>query len=317
MSKIYVNFEIKTDEAIRLEVRNGGNVAEKEIFDVDGRFFFFYHMNRSKKAQTFSLREINKEEYLMRKKELLSQRPDNQSRNWIVGDNLYALKIFHNGRWKRNMVISDCIFLTKDNPLKELCDSVSAQVTSVQEKEVALDKQAKTEYAKKCGYFSNKLGINYTNVLRIGPDREKLLQFRKSYNEAVLNVAIMPLKEQRRIYVELNANRLARRGIMEELKILFFEADPKLMDLSELVETLEKNLAKYAEESFNEAIKVASEMDYDERKKLLEKLLSNARELKRQALRELGVDVDAIDFRRYPIFQLRNEVAATLGIDLN
>ncbi len=314
-TKIYVNFVIKTDEAIRLECSNGTNRAEKEIFIVDEKFYFFYMMNRSTETKTLSLREITKEEYEARKAEILSCRPQNGAREWEDGNNKYALKIFRFGTWKRNMPASECIFLT-NNRVKDLADSVVTQVTLQRDQEITLDKEAKIEHARKCGGLANKLGISFVNALRIGPEKGKLMQFKESYQRALGKVQAISLKEQRNIYTLINGGRKARKEALDMLDIKYFDADVNLMDFTELIENVWRSLAEYTEESVNQAIRNAAEMPYEQRKEILAKLGNNSRELKREALDELGVDLELIEFKRYPIQRIRKEIAATLGISL-
>lgn len=315
-SKIFVNFVIPTIEAIRLECRNGINYAEKEIFCVSKLFFFFYIMNRNANTKTVSLREISKEEYLARKTEILGVRPDKTCREWTCGDNAYALKTFRNGTWKRSLPSDQCIFITSDNPLKDLCDAVVAQETSLRDEEETQSSQMKREYAQKCNMMSRRLGINFVNVLRLGLDQNKLLRFKESYNQALSNIRFMPLPKLRKLYELLRTGRVNRQKALAELNIVYFEADVNIMDFSELIEKIQKALQHYVEESLKYAIDIGSEMPYEQRLNIYKKLCHSSREVKRDALTELKVDIDSIEFKRYPMSILRQKLAATLGIDL-
>lgn len=314
--KIYVNFVIRTDEAIRLECSNGANRAEKELFIVDENFYFFYVMNRNTETKTLSLREITKEEYQARKAEILNCRPKNGDKEWEDGDNKYALKIFRFGTWKRYISASECIFLT-DNRVKDLADSVVEQVTLQRDQEMTLDKEAKAEHARKCGGLAHKLGISFVNALRIGPEKGKLTLFKESYQRALDKVQTVSLKEQRTLYNLLNGGRKARKEALDMLDIQYFDADVNLMDFRELIENICNNLTTYTEESVKQAIRNAAEMSYNQRNSILEKLDSNSRELKREALSELGVDLEIIEFKRYPIPHICREIAATIGVSLD
>ncbi len=316
MEKIYVNFVIKTDEAIRLECRNGSNYAEKEIFCVDENNFFFYVRNRNKDTQTVSLREIDREEYNTRKKELLNSRPNAETKEWKDEGNFYSLREFHFGTWRRNLPAQDCVFFT-ENKVKDLADSVVAQVTSQRQAEITIDKEVKTQYARKCGGLAHKLGISFVNALRIGPERNKLIQFKDSYQRALITAQAIPLKEQRQLYTLLNGGRKTKKEAMDLLNIQYFDADVNLMDFEELIQNLWRNLSNYSEESVQRAIRNGANMEYDERLAIYQKLAQNSRELKKEALVELGVDLDVIEFKRYPLHIIRQKLAATLGIDLN
>ena len=315
--KIFVNFVIKTDEAIRFECRRAANIAVKEIFCVKEKFFFFYVMNRFQGINTVSLREITSEEYNARKAELLSCRPDAETREWTVDGNFYALKTFFFGTWKRNMAAQDCIFITEDNPIRELAESVIAEVSHRREAEETLDKASKTEYAKKCGGLAHRLGISFVNVLRIGPDKNKLMKFKNSYQRALIKAQALSLKEQRRLYDLLNNGRKARKEALELLEIQYFDVDVNLLDFTELIQNLWTVLSEYSAESVKQAIRVGSEMSYEEREDIFKMLSHNSRELKRNGLARLGIEVEAIEFKRYPIVRIRSALAATLGIELD
>lgn len=313
---IYVNFVVPTDEAVRLECQNGANRAEKELFIVDEVFYFFYVMNRNAKTQTVSLREISKEEYYARKSEILNQRPPNGEREWQDGDNSYALKIFRSGTWQRNLPEDDCIFLS-ENPLKDLKDAVVAEVTTQRDAELALQKEAKTEFARQCGSLSRKLGIDFVNVLRIGPDREKLMQFDESYQQAILAVQKMSIHEKREIYDLLRAGRGAKKEALDKLGIKYFDAKVSLMNFDELSNELKEPLDAYTQESVKEAIRNGVEMEYEQRYAIFQKLMNHSRKLKREAMAELGIKVELVEFKRYPVDRIKKELAASLGIDLS
>lgn len=315
-SKIYVSYVVSTTEAIRLECRDGDNYAEKEIFCVDGCFFFFYIMNRIADTKTVSLREINKDEYLARKAEIQAARPDKTTRNWTVGTNAYALKIFHNGTWKRVLPSNQCIFITENNPLKDLCDAIVIQETMRREEEEAQNTMMKKEYAQRCNTLSRQLGVSFVNVLRLGHDPKKLMQFKNSYDQALAKAKTLPLKTLRQLHEKLRTGRVNRRTALDELNVIYFDADVNIMDFSELLDLIQNELNAYAEESLKQAVAKGAAMGYEERRALYDKLCQNHRDTKRQALTELGIDVEAIEFKRYPIYELRQKLAATLGIDL-
>ncbi|MCM1323776.1 MAG: hypothetical protein NC218_06405 [Acetobacter sp.] len=313
----FVNFVIKTDEAIRLECRRGKDLANREIFIVKEKYFFYYVLNRRQGVNTVSLREITAEEYLARKKELLSCRPDENTKEWENDGNSYALKTFYYGTWRRNMSAKDCIFLTEENPVKEIVDSVVAQISQMREKEISLDKEAKREYGRKCGGLAQKLGISFVNALRIGPEKGKLMKFKESYQRALITAQALSLHNQRRLYDQLNGGRKTRKEGIEMLGIQFFDADVNLMDFTELEKNLWSTLHDYSEESVKRAIRNGAEMDYQTRLALYNKLDHNSREVRREALTTLGVDLELIEFKRYPTQRIKKALAATLGIELN
>lgn len=312
-TKTFINFVIDTSEAVRLECQNGYNRAEKELFIVDEEFYFFYAMNRNKRTQTISLREISKEEYYARKAELLNCRPANGAKEWTNGNSRYALKFFYYGTWKRSVPTDDCIFLS-ENKLKDLRDSVIAQLSLQQDEDLKLDREAKTEFARKCGYLSHKLDISFTNALRIGPDREKLREFKESYQQAILTAQASSLQEQNELLSLLNGGRKTRIKALDSLGIKYFDADINLMDFSELQQTLKAPLIAYGEESVKQAIQTALAMDPEQQRSVLENLQQNSRALKRETLRTLGVNVELIEFKHYPIDQIRKELMTSLGI---
>ncbi len=317
--KIYVSFVIGTTEAVRLECRSGDNYAEKEIFCVDNRYYFFYIMNRNAdtKTKTVSLREIDKKEYLARKAEIMSACPDKSTRNWTDGTNAYALKIFRNGVWKRILPSNQCIFTSETSPLKDICEAIVAQETMEREKEEALNSLAKKDYAQKCNSLSRMYGVSFVNVLRLGHDPEKLRCFHASYKQALAKVKVLPLRTLRRYYELLRTGRVNCRSALDELGVRYFDADVNIMDLSELLSSIHDRLNAYAEESLQQAIATGVAKNFEQRKEVYDKLCQTNRQIKRQALAELGIDLEAIEFKRYPIHLLKQKLAASLGIDLH
>lgn len=315
-AQICVNYAVPTTEAIRLECRNGDNYAEKEIFRVGNNFFFFYIMNRNTDTKTVSLREINQEEYKARKAEIMATRPSEDMRNWTEGDNAYALKIFHNGIWKRILPSNQCIFITESSPLKSIYDETVSPEIKQREVEEAYDSMMKREYAQRCSFLSHQLGINFVNVLRLGHDQKKLMEFQRSYQQALDKVKTLPLRTLRQLHEKMRSGRENRKSALDELKVMYFDADVNIMDFSELTAFIQDSLNAYAEESLKQAAANGAAMSYEQRKSVYERLCKNSRELKRQALSELGIDVEAIEFKRYPIYVLKQKLAATLGIDL-
>lgn len=316
--KNFINFKTKADELIRYQCRSSDNssLAEKELFCFDG-CYFFYAFNRTDKVRTFSLREVTKEEYGARKEELMLTRPYKGCSAWHNNINTYLLHVFHNGTWNKNIPAADCIFIT-DNPLKDVHEAVLNETSSRMAQAAAYDQALKQEYAKKCGGLSRKLGIPYVNVMRIGPEKGKLMKFKESYAKAVEKANAMPLREKRKLYYNLfQGGRITRKEAMDFLNIQYFDADVSHMELNELKQTLSKHLDAYTEASVKEAIKNGIEMDYHDRKRILDILMRNCtRSQKKEILTELNVDTYAIDINSYSFAKIKRALAATVGEQL-
>ena len=53
--KLFISFAVKIDETVRFSCRttSNNNIADKEIFRVNG-YYFFYVFNRTEKVNTYS-----------------------------------------------------------------------------------------------------------------------------------------------------------------------------------------------------------------------------------------------------------------------
>ena len=128
--KLFISFAVKIDETVRFSCRttSNNNIADKEIFRVNG-YYFFYVFNRTEKVNTYSLREITEKEFYARRSEFLKLRPHKAVSEWTDGKNKFSVKNYYNGTWKRNVPAADCIFLSEDNPLKEIHDAVVSEAS--------------------------------------------------------------------------------------------------------------------------------------------------------------------------------------------
>ena len=316
--KDYIYFDCNVDETVRYQCRSNDDQksSDKEIFVIDGKYFFFL-FNKNGKVSTFSLREISKEEYLARKEDIFKLRPNGRFGKFKKpGDNNeYFIACFKKTVWKKNMPLSDCI-LNSPSVLKEIYDSVVAELEV--KRRVSRENEAfvKKEHARMCGALEAKTGVSFVNVLRIGVDETKLRAFKASYNEAIEKVKRMSLSQLRFLQHDLFRNsRKKRKEAMESLGIKFFDADVMLMDLSELEANIVKPLKDYAEESIKIAIDNAVDMSYHERREVYNILYKANRNNKRLFLKKLGVEADAIDLKSYPLATIKRAIEASLGIE--
>ena len=314
--KLFISFTIKIDETVRFSCRteNNSNIAEKEIFRV-GNYYFFYVFNRTEGLNTYSLREIGKDEYNNRKREFLNFRPTSKTYEWVDKSNTFSVKNYYNGYWKRNVPAQDCIFITENNPLKEIYDAVLSEASIRKAQNDAVDKDEKYEYARKCGGMGRKLGIAYVNVLRIGPEKGKLMKFKESYERAIKKAESMSLADARELYNNLRKGRATRKEAMDALQIEYHNVDVNLLALDELETTLLKRLNTYTEESFRIAKTNLAQADYATRQKIYEALMNSNRRQKKEALAQLGINVAAIDLSKYPLSEIKRALAATLGLE--
>lgn len=84
--KLFISFAVKIDETVRFSCRttSNNNIADKEIFRVNG-YYFFYVFNRTEKVNTYSLREITEKEFYARRSEFLKLRPHKAVSEWTDG----------------------------------------------------------------------------------------------------------------------------------------------------------------------------------------------------------------------------------------
>lgn len=316
--KLFISFAVKIDETVRFSCRttSNNNIADKEIFRVNG-YYFFYVFNRTEKVNTYSLREITEKEFYARRSEFLKLRPHKAVSEWTDGKNKFSVKNYYNGTWKRNVPAADCIFLSEDNPLKEIHDAVVSEASVRKAQTEAYDREEKYEYARKCGGLGRKLGIAYVNVMRLGPEKGKLMKFKESYERAIAKAKNMKLSELRGFYADLfRRGRASRKQAMDTLGIQYFEADVNLLVLTELEQAMSERLDAYVAESVKQAKNNAANADYPTRQRMYDDLMGSSRRQKKDVLTELGVNVDAIDMNKYPLSEIKRDLAATLGCEM-
>lgn len=322
--KLSIRFVNKTDERICLTCKTTESIAVKELFRI-GSFYFLYTFSyRAQKKPTSTLREIDEKEFLQRSRELKQERPHRSIEKWSDGKYSYKLDC-EPLKWEKEVPAADCIFLTEDNPLKEVYDSVVSEASMREAEEKAHIEDEKKAYARKCGALAHKYGVDYVNVMRLGADKGKIVQFQESYRRAIEKSRTLPLSEQRKIYSTLFekdknnkpiGGREARRQILDTLGVKYFDADVTLMVFPKWKQELAMRLEEYIQSSIKLARYNAVNLDYEERKQMYEDLTSSRRSNIRAALQLLGVDVAAININKYPLSNIRRALAATtLGLE--
>lgn len=315
--KIFINYQVRVEETVRYIYRanNSEQISEKEVFKV-GNTYFLYTFQRNIKIFTYSLREITAEEFAVHKEDILSRRPSPELDNWTKNGVNYQAINYYNYKWRRTICAEDCLFQTPNSVMKKIHDKVVSEETRKREAATTLDKEARYDYARQCGDLCVKLGLEFVNVMRIGPYPEKLTQFKNAYAYALKKVKKMSSRQQREIYnLFFKGNRETREKALTILNIPCFGADVKRLDFKELQELLTSRLERYIEHSLNRAINRAVNRNYDERKRLYEDLQSEDVNIRKETLEELGVDMLSIHFKSYPISKIRDALGCSLGYE--
>ena len=314
---ILINFDFNVDEKVEFHCKKKGDISSCEIdlFRI-GNTCFLYLCNKNSKVRTCSLREIGRDEFDLRKKELLSRRPQKHILNWSddVG-NIVSLKTFAQSQFSRTLAYGACIFLT-ENSLQSLVEDVIENTSLQEEHRCSVDRQAKKEYAQKCGAISNRYGVSFVNVMRIGPDVANVKKFKEAYENLCKNVTILPPARQRQIYDAFfrGDGRKVRENIMNELSIPFFSADVSAMEFIELEQILKKSLSEYIEDYEKYAIENCEDLTYEQALEIYENLLLNNRSKKKEALAALGIDIECININTVSTKQIQQRLAEILGI---
>lgn len=316
-NKTIITFLVKIDEMLKLKSHALDNSAFfcKDIFRI-GVFYYMFTYNRNGDVHTNTLREITKEEFYIRKAEMLSYRPQKHLQIWNDETNSYELRRYAHINKKWQIRANDCLFITENNPLKTIHEQLMNSATERLEQSKEKELQRKKQYAKLCGTLSLKMGIAYENVIRIGPNRGKLTQFKESMQQALIKIQSMPLTELRQSYnnlIGLNG-RTGREQAAKELGIKYYNTDTKMLNLRELEEPMQKKLDNYIKHSLQIAMRQAVKLDYEARKEMYGNITSTSRDRRRKALSDLGVEIQAIDINRYPLADLKRNLAATIGL---
>ncbi|MBO5285102.1 MAG: hypothetical protein J6B00_04410, partial [Alphaproteobacteria bacterium] len=251
-NKTLITFLVKVDEMLKLKSHALDYSAFfcKDIFRI-GAFYYMFTYNRNGDVHTNTLREITKEEFYIRKTEMLSYRPQKHLQFWSDETNSYELRGYAHIDRKWQIRANDCLFITENNPLKtihgQLIDNATERLEQSKEKEL----QRKKQYAKLCGTLSLKMGIAYENVIRIGPNRGKLTQFKESMQQALIKIQSMPLTQLRQCYNNLAGlnGRSGKEQAAKDLGIKYYNTDIKMLNLRELEEPMQKKLDNYIKNS--------------------------------------------------------------------
>jgi hypothetical protein len=321
---VFVHYDIPVNETVQFSCCKSDNtaLAKKVLFRIDSKeeaksYYFFFVLNRNNRTLTFSLREIKSDEYEVRKSELISLRPAKNIYKWLDEEkNVMTVEDFKSGFFRRTMPALDCQFIT-ENPVRKLCENVLSCAELKKQISENLDKQEKHEYAKKCGALSQKYGISFVNVMRIGTNVNELKQFKQAYDKVLFEAPSWSIQKKRAVHNGMfrGDGRNVLQQTLDELKIPYFNADVNCMDFSELKDILEKALRDYVEESVKIAAQNCSEMEYEERQKLYDATFTASRSKKKEILDKLGVDVEAINVNTYPLARVKRILATSLGFD--
>jgi hypothetical protein len=165
--------------------------------------------------------------------------------------------------------------------------------------------------------ISHRTGVDFANVLRIGPDIANVRKFKEAYQNLCENVTILPPPRQRQIYDAFfrGDGRKAREKIMDELSIPYFGADVSGMSFIELEEILRKSLEFYIEDYEKFALENCENLTYEQALEVYEKLLLNNRAKKKEALASLGMDVECININTFNTEKIKKRLAEILGIN--
>ncbi|MBO5284560.1 MAG: hypothetical protein J6B00_01645 [Alphaproteobacteria bacterium] len=314
-----ISFLVKVDEMLKFKSHAEDNSAFscKDIFRVENAYYMFTY-NRSSDVHTNTLREITKEEFYIKKAEMLSYRPQKHLQIWRDNANSYELRSYARVGKKWQIRANDCLFITEENPLKKIYEQVMDSTTELLEQSKEKELLKKKQYAKLCGTLSLKMDIAYENVIRIGPNREKLIQFKESVLPAMMKIQKMTLSELRLCYNNLSClnGRSGREQAAEMLGLKYFGADVKMLNLRELEEPMQKKLDAYVLLSLKMAVHRSAALSYEDRKEMYQNIISASREKRKKVLGDLGIEVLAIDINRYPFAALKKNLAATIGINL-
>ena len=314
---------IQVDDILRYGFWAKGDkqASYKDLFRIE-KTCFLYEFERNGPTNTSSLRQISYKEYWGKRESMLAARPRRGCENWQTEAGNYELKHYNHYMWKKKVFAQNCTFFkedaTKPNPLLKCYQQALKKAKDGPSKEDLKAQKEKKEKIRKAFALKDELHIAYENIVAIGLNREQLLQFKKSYEEAMASVKNMSPAEQYQTYIELrpDKSRALRKNAIEKLNIKFFGADVYRLNLSELEKLLHQYVQKYQKESVQIAIKTAINMPHDERETVYNSMLSLSRTEKRAILTKLGVNINAIGLNQYSMVPIKSAIAASLGIEL-
>ena len=301
------------DEIIRFNenTTDRREALTRELFR-QGKHFYMFQIKRSDENYRRTLKELHSKTFFLRKQELLSKRPYKGCEFWSEGDLSYKLKCRGSGKWKAQVDIDRCFFLkeTASNQMFAAYQEALKKGPVIRE----LFQQTGKKDPPVFKQLSDAYDIDYENVVCLGINLQTLKNFKQTYQHAIATVQNLPIAEQYRLYKALSPGKpyAVTKEAIKQLQIDCGNADLRQMNFSRLIFALKEHVDRYRTEAIQQAIDRALSKEPEEQKLLYQKLNGCSNQEKATILRELGINPDALDVKKFNITPLKKALAQLL-----
>lgn len=283
----------------------------RELFR-QGKHFFMFQIKRSDEDYRRTLKELHSRTFFLRKQDLLSKRPYKGCEFWSEGDLNYKLKCRGGGKWKALVDIDRCFFLkeTESNQIFAAYREALKKGVIIQE----IFHQAGKKDPPVFTQLSEAYGIDYENIACLGINPQTLKNFQQTYQHAIATVPNLPIAEQYRLYKALSPGKpyAVTKEAIKQMQIDCGNADLRQMNFSKLIFALKEHVDRYRTEAIQQAIDRALSKEPEEQKLLYQKLNGCTNQEKVAILKELGIDTDALDIKKFSITPVKKALAQLL-----
>ncbi|MBR2273274.1 MAG: hypothetical protein IJ864_00335 [Alphaproteobacteria bacterium] len=318
-----IELTARVDEIIRLTWWSTDHARSivKEIFRIKSAYYLYtYETNQIRRER--QLREISQEEFLSERKLIFKQQPYPGMQNWKAEDKNYEVKQYYRYKWKKILPAENCIF--RNNKSQKKHPSELKQMYLTQFEKARQGKPANIGISEKTREKINdtmqvsvEMGISFENARVFAANREKIMDFMQSYNNAMHALDHLSPEDIYKLYADfrLPNRKIGRKRVLKKLGISYFGVDVSHLNLSELDSKLTHLVEEYQEASIHRLISRCLSYDYSKREDILNEMTCQNQETLIFFLRKLGVNTRAVDVRTYPLATLREALAASIGVD--
>ena len=289
----------------------------KELIRQKNHFFLFV-IERLGNTFFRTLKEIGSAEFYRLKTELLAKRPYKSCEFWEENGMNYKLKCRSHCKWKAYVDVKRCFFLNRhDNQNNKVYLAYQEAIQNGIQLNPNTVSPAKKDRSSHLMRLSEAYGIDYDNVSCLGTDPKVLKSFQQSYQQALDAVPTLSPVRQYEFFknLSLGSSYSALKDTVKQLCIDCGSVDLRQMNFSKLIFALKEQLDIHRRHCLDMAIERALNLTPDERRQLcerLEKLEKKDKAEKIAILTDLGIEVDALDIKKFDILPLKNALIHSL-----
>ena len=315
----YVELAVQVDEVILFSECSPDrqHAFHKELFRQKGHFFTF-EIKRYGHSSFHTLKEIKSKKFFSTKSALLSKRPYKGCEFWAENNFSYKLKCRSHCKCKIIIDVNRCFFLTQsEDKTNHILTGYQEAIKSGKYLSVsASDDFTKNNKISLIARLSQTYDIDYENVICLGTNPQILETFQQSYHAAIAKIPALSAKELSELFrnISSGAPYAVLRNAIKRLSINCGEADLRQMNFSKLLFAIKDRLYELQTKNLNQAINQLLNKDVAEQLQIYMRLEKYSKHDKKAILEALGINIDEIDIKKFPLKSIRQALEKSLAI---